>query len=476
MRRQLMGIIALLVSGIAPAQNTKVWSLSECIDRAIEVNIDVQLSSISQEQNAINYQQSRWNLSPDLNFNGGQFYQSGRSIDRFSNQFVQETVGNSSVQLQSSWVVFAGGSLRQAVTRNAKLLKASEYDKQQTQQNIALSVALAYLQCLQAKELLTANELNIATLAQDEKRIATLFQLGAMNEGLLLSAKAQVAQARVQKIQTENQLKTSLLNLKNLLRIPYQEGFDIAYSMPPAPEYLEYPVPLITLLDSALNRRADYKAALLQTEASEVSIKMARAQLMPVISIGGSLSSIYSDKAQNITGYQMTGSRPIGYVSGSNEIVEAPVFSYQTRTIDFSHQMRDNFGQSFGANIGIPIFGKFKVQNEIKMAKLSWSQQQLAADRIKQNAITEISNAYQSFRNAAMAYQSQRENHEAQMKNLEFTQKRYENGQATFFEVQLAKNQELMAFQSFLSNKYEAAMRHLILDVLYQGNFQLIKP
>lgn len=137
--------------------------------------------------------------------------------------------------------------------------------------------------------------------------------------------------------------------------------------------------------------------------------------------------------------------------------------------------MRDNFGQSFGANLSVPILGKLRGQNGFRSAKLAYIQQDLSAQRIRQNAILEVTNAYQNFKNAAMQYQAQRENHEAQKRNLEFVQKRFENGQATYFELQLAKNQELMAYQNYLSNKYEAALRNLILDVMYRGNLQLIK-
>ena len=112
--------------------------------------------------------------------------------------------------------------------------------------------------------------------------------------------------------------------------------------------------------------RADYKAALLKQEAAALSMGIAKAQLLPVLSIGGNLSSIYSDKALNITGYQISGTQPIGIVQGTNQIVEAPTFSYQTQTIDFSRQMRDNFGQSFGANLSVPLFGKLRAQNGIK--------------------------------------------------------------------------------------------------------------
>jgi len=191
MRKRGLFYLLLGISNFLGAQEVRKMDLSACIDLALENNIDVLLSQINQSQSEIEYRQSLWNLGPEVSFAGGQFYQSGRSIDRFTNQFVQETVGNSSVQLSSSWVVYAGGSLRKSVLRSKKQVKASAYDYQQSRQNIALSVALAYLQCLQSKELLKANESNVASLFQEQKRIEKLVQAGSVNEGVWLSSKAQ---------------------------------------------------------------------------------------------------------------------------------------------------------------------------------------------------------------------------------------------------------------------------------------------
>ncbi len=475
LKRRFFGIL-FAIPAMVVGQNTRVLDLSACIKLAMEGNIDILLSDLNRTQSHIDYKQSLWNLGPEVSFSGGQFYQSGRSIDRFTNQFVQETVGNSSVQLQSSWVIYSGGSLRKAVKRSKKQMQASALELKQTQQNIALSVALSYLQCLQAKELLKANISNYESLMQDQKRIEKLVAAGSVNEGVLLASKAQLAQADAQRISTQNQHESALLNLKNLLRIPVTENFDIAYTIAPAPEYTQYPTPLSELIDSALINRADYRSGLLRREAAALSISIAKAQLLPVLSIGGNLSSIYSDKAQSITGFSITGTQPIGIVKGTNEIVEAPTFNYQTQTIAFGTQMRDNFGQSFGANLSVPLFGKLRAQNGVKSSQLAFIQQDLNVERIRQNATVEVSNAYQSFKNAAAQYQAQRQNHEAQRLNLEFVQKRFNNGQATYFELQLAKNQELMAFQNLLVNKYEAALRNLILDVMYRGDLQLLTP
>ncbi len=65
---------------------------------AIARNIDITISDLAVQQATLDWQQSKLNLTPSLSGNAGQFYQSGRSIDRFTNQFVQKTIGSNNIQ------------------------------------------------------------------------------------------------------------------------------------------------------------------------------------------------------------------------------------------------------------------------------------------------------------------------------------------------------------------------------------------
>jgi hypothetical protein len=47
-------------------------------------------------------------------------------------------------------------------------------------------------------------------------------------------------------------------------------------------------------------------------------------------------------------------------------------------------------------------------------------------------------------------------------------------GQATVFEMQMAKNNEVSAYQSFLNAKYEATLRYLIIETLYLNNLEAL--
>ena len=461
---------------VAPlrAQNKQVYDLRRCIETAIENNIDIQLSELNVENADISYRQSLLNMAPNLSANGGQFYQSGRSIDRFSNQFVQKTVGNSSAQLQSNWLLYAGGSIRNTSKQRKKTLEAAHLDYQQVQQNIALNVVLTYLQCQQNKESWAAQQSNTQNAVRETKRIEKLYKAGASNQGALLAAQAQEAQATSLEVQSKNQYLNSILSLKNLMRLDHTEMLQLADMTTAVPEYVEFPIEVNELIDSALSHRPDYQASSKRSESMLYALKAAKGALQPTLSVGANLSTVYSDNAIEITGAQISGTQPIGFVQGSGDIVEAPTFEYSTQTIGFGTQMRDNFGQSFGATLSVPIFNRLQTQTNIAQSRLALIQSKWNQKQIKQAVINDVVNAQQTFNSAATNYQALRSNYEAQSKNLDFVQKQFNLGQVSFYEVQQTKNQERQAYQQMLSAKYEAALRDIILQFIAHGDIKRI--
>ena len=474
MKLQIFCLLAAVCVAPLRAQNKQVYDLRRCIETAIENNIDIQLSELNVENADISYRQSLLNMAPNLSANGGQFYQSGRSIDRFSNQFVQKTVGNSSAQLQSNWLLYAGGSIRNTIKQRKKTLEAAHLDYQQVQQNIALNVVLTYLQCQQNKESWAAQQSNTQNAVRETKRIEKLYKAGASNQGALLAAQAQEAQATSLEVQSKNQYLNSILSLKNLMRLDHTEMLQLADMTTAVPEYVEFPIEVNELIDSALSHRPDYQASSKRSESMLYALKAAKGALQPTLSVGANLSTVYSDNAIEITGAQISGTQPIGFVQGSGDIVEAPTFDYSTQTIGFGTQMRDNFGQSFGATLSVPIFNRLQTQTNIAQSRLALIQSKWNQKQIKQAVINDVVNAQQTFNSAATNYQALRSNYEAQSKNLDFVQKQFNLGQVSFYEVQQTKNQERQAYQQMLSAKYEAALRDIILQFIAHGDIKRI--
>jgi outer membrane protein len=456
------------MASAACGQTGGIYSLQGCIDLAIKNSIDVRLAEINSEQAELNYKQGKLNITPDASLSAGQFFQSGRSIDRFTNQFVQTTVRSNNFQLQSSALLFGGGQIRQGIQQSKYLWLASESDLKNVTQNVALNVANLFLQVLQARELSNSAQQTLSNTISQLDRTNKLYEAGAVNEGQVLNLKAQKASDELTLTNAQNQVDLALTNLKMLLRLPADQAFDILNPSVSSTKPEVYPNNLIDLYDSALARRPDIKASDLRFKAAQFGKKAAFGSLMPSLSVGGNISTVYSSNAKFISNTVFNGFQPIGRVQGTNDIVEAPDINYTLQTIAFNKQIKDNFGQSLGFNLSYPVYGKLRNQTNFKLSRLDEERAKLTAERARQNLYNEVVSAYNNYNASEKRYQSAIEATDAQKKNADFVQKRFDAGQSNVYELQLARTNETNAKLNLASVKYEYIFRRMILD-FYMG-------
>ena len=438
------------------------WTLERCIQQALSQNIDIQLSMLSEEQAALAFEQATRNFGPELGGSVGQFYQSGRSIDRFSNQFVQSTIGSNNFQLQGSLLLFNGLQNQNARKQAKQNWMASGADLESIRLSVTLQVASAFVLWLQSNELeiAAASVLNGSKLQLD--RGQKIYDVGASNQGALLSLKAQYASDLASMTNAQNNKISALQNLKQLIRLPASQSFE------PAMENFgwsatEFPLNAQELIDTILERRPDYHAAQYRCFAAQYACRSAKGALFPILSLGGSLGSVYSSNAKLIDG-SISGFRPIGRVQGSNEIVEGPEYTYSMQTKAFRNQLGDNFGQSLGLNMTIPIYSGLQRHTQLKNANLALNRAELNLERTKQAIENEVLSAYNNYLNADKRYVANKENVDLQQQNEQSVLQRLNAGAASYFEYQVANTNYVNAYQNFISAKYERSFRRLVLD------------
>ncbi len=469
MRFAFIGLLGMIASLTANAQ-TGTWTLEQCIEQGLKSNIDVQLASISAKQASQNFRSSLAAATPDANINAGQFFQSGRSIDRFTNQFVQSTVSSNNFQLQSSVLLYAGGQIRNGIQQSKYLWLAGESDFKNMEQNTALNIANLFLQIIQAKELKSSAEETLKNTESQLQRTRKLFDAGVVNEGQVLNLEAQKANDQTALTNAANQEILALSNLKMTLRLPAENAFDIIRPEISMYRPESYGASQQELFDSAVKRRPDVQAAVFRHKAAIYARKSARGGMLPVLSVGGNLSTVYSSNAKSVSAMTISGFEPIGRVQGTNDIVEAPNIQYTLQTIDFNKQIKDNFGQSLGFNLSVPVYGKLQARNTAQRASLDETRAKLSAERAVQNLYSEVVSAYNNFTSAMERYQAAIRAVDAQKRNMEFVRKRFDAGQANVFELQLAQTNETTARNNLTSVRYEYMFRKMVLD------FYLGKP
>ena len=101
-------VLAFLMVTAFQARSQKIWTLEDCINYALENNLDIQKQIQSVESNKANLTQSALSMLPNLNANGSNYWNFGQTIDQYTNTFATTTVRSNNFYLSSSMVLFNG--------------------------------------------------------------------------------------------------------------------------------------------------------------------------------------------------------------------------------------------------------------------------------------------------------------------------------------------------------------------------------
>ena len=127
-------------------------NLKECINYAIEHNIQLKQAEINTEINKYNADNKKYNLLPSVNGNAGWNNNIGRSVDPFTNQFIDANVISYNFSVNSQVTLFSGFSKLNAVKQSKIDYQKSVADLDKSKNDIVLAVASNYLQVLMANE------------------------------------------------------------------------------------------------------------------------------------------------------------------------------------------------------------------------------------------------------------------------------------------------------------------------------------
>jgi outer membrane protein len=467
MFRTLLICCFTLVSLVANAQE-KTYNLEQCVEYAWLNNVDVRQSILNNESSRIDYTQSKANFLPNLSANAGQNYQFGRTIDRFTNQFSNQTVRSNNVSLNANLLLFNGLQNHSNLKQMDALQKASNESIENTKNQIALNVANAFLQIIQAEENIKNAEIQIESTKQNIVRAQKMVDAGVSDLGNLLGLKAQLANEELNLINAQNSRNSSLVNLRTLMQMPIEEVLKI--ENPELNDNLTNNIlGASELYQIAVQSMPQIKAANYQKDASMFQKKSTMGNMSPTISLYGSLSTVYSQSAKTVESVQLAGSQIIGVTQNTQDNVLQPTFDYKLKTIDFNTQLKDNLGQGAGINLSWTLFNGFQVQNQIKKAKINLEMSELNVTKAKNTLMNEINLAVNNYNAAKASYEASQNNVNAQKLNLDYVQKRFEAGVSTSFDFIVSKNNYLQAQSNEIKARYELVFRGLILEY-YKGN------
>jgi outer membrane protein len=428
-------LILMQVNGFAQKQ---IWSLEECIKYAIDHNIQIKQQTIQTKVQKNSLDQSKLNLLPTINGQASHDYSFGRALDQNTYTFYNQTVLQDYFYLGGRTDLFNGLQNLNTIQKNKYELLAGEQDLQRIRDNVALSVALAYLQILLNKELVTANENQLNITLQQIEKTKKLVDAGSVARGNLLQIEAQAAQEELSLITMANQLETSYLNLTQLLELGSPAGFEIV-----VPEITVEQNSVVTgnideIYNLAAQSRPEIKSSELKLTASEYALKIAKGARSPSISLSHTFGTRYSF-IKDVPGFQ-----------------------------SFEEQLKNNKNYGLGVSMSIPILNGWQVNKNISNSKLTVESSQYTLEGSKKELYKNIQQAYTDAVAALKKYNASSKAVSSMEESFRYTEQKFSVGMITPVDYNVSKTQLLNAQSDMSQAKYEFIFKTKVLD-FYKG-------
>jgi outer membrane protein len=410
-------------------------SLKQCIETGFANNLLVNQAGFQTEAAAINNNQSKGNMIPQVSGNITHYLNQGRSINPANNGYINSQLTTANYSLGSNVTLFNGFRLLNALKQTEYSLQASKMDLQQAKDKLTLDIILAYLQLLTNKDLLLQANRQLEVSRQQVDRLDIMNNTGAIKPSDLYDMKGQVASDQVTVTNAQNALDIARVSLAQLMNTPYDKNLELE---PIGADQFDthYGSSADSIYNIALQQLAIVKSADYKTKANLKALQAAKGNLLPSLGLGAGINTNYSSLATDAL----------------------------NNKISYGSQFRNNYGTYAGASINIPILNNFRYRYQVALAKIdvknSRAQESTTKIQLKQN----VEKDYLNMQAALDRYNSVVEQVVAYTESFRAAEIRFNQGVTSSVEYLLAKNKLDQARSNLIINRYEYLLRIKILD------------
>ena len=435
MRIILLSAIILLSSALLSAQETKVTKLSlqECVQMAIDRNINVQSTRLDREKSGHKVSETRATLLPKININGSFTDHIEKSVTLLPGEIVGRpgtsipaemgTQFNTSASISVNQVLYNQTALT-ALKLSKKMESLSGLSIEKASETLALEVSkLYFLSLTTAKQKMLVEE-NISRT----KRLSDIVKI-LVDNGMGKEVDYQRISVSLENLYTHLSnanaaLEQQLNMIRYMLVIPIEENIILT-------DTAERPLLLRVSINSDFSDHIDIRLLESQKEINQLNQKMITAGYLPSLSFVGQ-------------------------------------YAYQGYREDFKNYFQSSpenkwYSSSYiGVSLSMPIFDSFDKRSKSRQAKLDYQKTALRIDDTKERFDVDYQNALNNYQNHKTNVERQKKNIELAEKVYQETALKYREGLSTMSDVlqdEMGLSNAQSAYLSALYNYKEAELK-----------------
>ena len=438
----LLSCLLLLPTGMNAEEDTpKQWTLRDCIDYALEHNITIQRNRISAESAQEDVKTAKADFLPSLSGNISQRVvnrpNSARgTIISGDNITTSEskTSYNGSYGIDANWTVYNGSKRVNTVKQQKLNNRIAELNVDESENSIEESITQLYVQILYSAEAVKVNESTLEVSRKEFERGQELFNVGSIASSDLAQLEAQVSSDNYQLVTSQATLQDYKLQLKQLLELDGDIEMDL-YLPQLSDSNVLIPLPeKDDVYNTALSLRPEIEAGKLNVESSDLSIKMARAGYLPTLNLSAGIGSTNAN--------------------GSD--------------FSFSEQVKQNWNNSLGVTVSVPIFNNRQTKSAVQKAKIQKQSSELDLLDNQKALYKTIEGLWLDASSAQQRYVAAIEKLRSTQTSYDLIQEQFNLGMKNTVELLTEKSNLLNAQQETLQAKYMAILNTQLLK-FYQG-------
>lgn len=461
-------LLSLSFTQIIEAQ--ELITLKRATELVLQNNLQIKQALLSEALSDETLKQSKIALYPSLNASNSLNFNYGRSIDPLTNQFVNQSVNSTNGSLFSSVTLFQGFQKLNLISQNKFELEADKSYVRKIKNDLLLAVVNNYLLVLNNQDLLLAANQQMLLIRQQLEREQKFFDVGNKTLADLSQSKAQVATAELNVTNAQNQVDISLLNLAQLLERDPNVPFQVEKPLLDDVKQGNVNYSASDIYQQAVANYPDIRLAGFRKDAFGKAIDVARGSLYPRLVLQGSLGTGYSNGRQRLLDRKPDGTNvPIGFVQNTNQVVVTPNFLTTFEKTPFKDQINENFNQSFGFGLNIPLFNGYSARSSIRRAKINYQNAEINEQLAKNNLNKTINQAVLDLRAAEKRYNSALYAFESTKDAFHVIEQRYNVGLVNSLDYNQAQTNLNKAQFDQIQAKYDLIFRSKVIDY-YLGN------
>lgn len=438
----ILSCLLLLPAGMkAEDDMPKQWTLRNCIDYALEHNITIRRNRINVESTQEDVKTAKADFLPSLSGNISQRIvnrpnSASGTIISGDNITTSEskTSYNGSYGIDANWTVYNGSKRVNTLKQQQLNSRIAELTVDESENSIEENITQLYVQILYSAEAVKVNESTLEVSRKEFERGQELFNAGSIASSDLAQLEAQVSNDNYQLVTSQTTLQNYKLQLKQLLEL--DGDFEMDLFLPPLDDSSVL-IPLPTkddIYQTALNLRPEIESSKLNIEASDMNIKISRAGYIPSLSLSAGIGTT------NANGNDFS----------------------------FSEQVKQNWNNSIGLTLSIPIFDKRQTKSAVNKAKLQRQTSELDLMDNQKTLYKTIESLWLSANSAQQQYVAATQKLKSTQASYALVSEQFNLGMKNTVELLTEKNNLLSAQQETLQAKYTAILNAGLLR-FYQG-------